>query len=326
PEPATASAPMERGVPRPDQAERMRISPLARRIAEENNVDLRQVRGTGPGGRIVQEDVLALVEKRAAPTPAPSSELSVRAAPAQAVASPTPLPARVESGQRLTISLNKMRAVIAQRLQQAKQTIPHFYETIDVDAEQLSQLRQRLNTELESDRIRLSLGDLVTKALATALLRHPALNATFSGNEITRYGDVNLGMAVALPDGLIVPVLRNVGPMGLKEIRMRSEDLVERARAQKLRQDELSGATFTVSNLGMYGVREFAAIINPPEVGLLAVGAAEKRPVVRGDVVVPRMMMTLTLSADHRAVDGATAAEFLRTLKHLLEEPGMMLM
>jgi pyruvate dehydrogenase E2 component (dihydrolipoamide acetyltransferase) len=136
---------------------------------------------------------------------------------------------------------------------------------------------------------------------------------------------VHLGMAVALPDGLIVPVLRSINQMGLREIRQRSEDLVERARAGRLKQDEMTGATFTVSNLGMYGVRDFAAIINPPEVGILAVSAAEKRPVVRENQVVPRTVMTMTLSADHRAVDGATAAEFLRTLKRLLEEPGMML-
>src|SRR5205814_386426 len=177
--------------------------------------------------------------------------------------------------------------------------------------------------------IKLSIGDLVAKAIATALTEHPALNAHFNGSEITRFGDVNLGMAVALPDGLIVPVLRGVNYMGFREIRVRSADLVERARSQRLKQDELGGATFTVSNLGMFGVREFSAIINPPEVGILAVGGAEKRAVVRsvngGDQIVARTMMTLTLSADHRAVDGATAAEFLTTLRQLLEEPAMML-
>jgi pyruvate dehydrogenase E2 component (dihydrolipoamide acetyltransferase) len=158
-----------------------------------------------------------------------------------------------------------------------------------------------------------------------ALQRHPALNAHYSGTEITRFGDVHLGMAVALPEGLIVPVLRNIDQMGLREIRQRSADLVDRARAQKLKGDEMTGATFTVSNLGTYGVTEFSAIINPPEVGILAVAAAEKRPVVRSDEIVPRTMMTVTLSADHRAVDGAGAADFLRTLRALLEEPGMML-
>src|SRR5205823_3545692 len=151
------------------------------------------------------------------------------------------------------------------------------------------------------------------------------LNAHFNGNEITRFGDVNLGLAVALPDGLIVPVLRGVNYMGFREIRIRSLDLFERARAQRLKQDELAGATFTISNLGMFGVREFSAIINPPEVGILALGAAAKRPAVIDNQLVPRTMMSLTLSCDHRAVDGATAAEFLRTLRELLEEPALML-
>jgi pyruvate dehydrogenase E2 component (dihydrolipoamide acetyltransferase) len=171
----------------------------------------------------------------------------------------------------------------------------------------------------------LSIGDFIAKAIASTLLQHPELNATFNGTDITRHGDVNLGMAVALPSGLIVPVLRNINQMGLKEIRQRSADLIDRARQQKLKQDEMTGATFTVSNLGTYGIREFSAIINPPEVGILAVAAAEKRPVVRNDQIVPRTMLTVTLSADHRVVDGSTAAEFLRTLKNLLEEPAMML-
>jgi pyruvate dehydrogenase E2 component (dihydrolipoamide acetyltransferase) len=218
-----------------------------------------------------------------------------------------------------------MRATIAQRLQQSKQQVPHFYETVEVDVEELSKLRERMNTQLEMDDVRLSLGDFIAKAVAAALQRHPALNAHLAGNEITRFGDVHLGMAVALPDGLIVPVLRNIDQMGLKEIRQRSADLVDRARATKLKGDEMTGATFTVSNLGTYGIKEFSAIINPPEVGILAIAAAEKRPIVKGDSIVARLTMSVTLSADHRAVDGATAAEFLRTLKQLLEEPGMML-
>jgi pyruvate dehydrogenase E2 component (dihydrolipoamide acetyltransferase) len=229
------------------------------------------------------------------------------------------------NGEQQVIPLTKMRSAIARSLLASKQNIPHFYETIDVDVEDLVNLRVKLNELLEPEKIRLSIGDFISKAVATALLRHPAVNATFDGTEITRFGDVHLGMAVSIPDGLIVPVLRNIHLMGLKEIRQRSVDLVDRARAQRLKQDEMTGGTFTVSNLGTYGIREFAAIINPPQVGILAVAAAEKRAVVRGDQVVGRTMMSLTLSADHRVVDGATAAEFLRTLKTLLEQPGMML-
>lgn len=295
-----------------DQNEnRLRISPLARRIARDKGIDPSQVMGSGPNGRVVQRDILEF-------------DPAARSSAAEKKATP-PLPSRVPSGQKEVTTLTKIRSVIANRLQQAKQNIPHFYETIDIDVEDLSSLRARLNDRLEDENVRLSLGDFIAKAIAAALHRHPGLNATFNGTEITRHGDVNLGMAVALPEGLIVPVLRNINQMGLREIRVRSVDLVERARSQKLRQDEMTGATFTVSNLGTHGVREFSAIINPPEVAILAIGAAEKRAVVRADRIVARTMMTITLSADHRVVDGAAAAEFLQTLKQLLEEPGMML-
>jgi pyruvate dehydrogenase E2 component (dihydrolipoamide acetyltransferase) len=309
--------------------DRVFASPLAKRVAAERGVDLTKIRGSGPRGRIVQDDVLAAAAEGGTPTapaaPRPTAAPE-KAAPAAPAALP-PQPARVSRGEKQVVPLSKMRQAIAKGLQASKQNVPHFYTTIDVDVESLSALRVRLNEQLESEKVRLSIGDLLAKAVAIALLKHPAVNAHYNGEkaEITRFGDVHLGFAVALPDGLIVPVLRNIDQMGLKEIRQRSADLIERARAQRLKQDELSGATFTVSNLGTYGVREFSAIINPPSVGILAVAAAEKRPVVRGEQIVARTMMTLTLSADHRAVDGATAAEFLRTLKNLLEEPGMML-
>jgi pyruvate dehydrogenase E2 component (dihydrolipoamide acetyltransferase) len=283
---------------------RVAVSPLARRIAAQKNIDLHALRGSGPGGRIVKQDVL-------------------NQAPARAQISAPP--AQLGSGQTQVIPLTKMRSAIARSLLASKQNIPHFYETIEVDVEDLTKLRAELNDLLEPEKVRLSLGDFLAKGVATALLRHPALNATFNGTEITRYGDVHLGMAVSIPDGLIVPVLRNIHLMGLKEIRQRSVDLVDRARAQRLKQDEMSGGTFTVSNLGTFGIREFSAIINPPQVGILAIAAAEKRPVVRDNQIVARTMMSLTLSADHRVVDGATAADFLKTLKTVLEQPGMML-
>jgi pyruvate dehydrogenase E2 component (dihydrolipoamide acetyltransferase) len=290
-------------------SDRIRVSPLARRLAAERGIDLSNVRGSGPGGRIVMSDLQ-------------DGGQAVAEAPA---ASKPPMPPRPGTGEKQVVPLTKMRAVIAQRLAQSKQTIPHFYETVDCVVDRLMDLRVRLNQQLESQGVRLSVGDFIAKAVAAALVKHPQLNSTFNGTELTRHGDVHLGMAVALPDGLIVPVLRNIHLMGLSEIRTRSADLVERARAQKLKQDELSGATFTVSNLGSYGVREFSAIINPPEVGILAVGAAEPRPVVRDGAIVPATVVSLSLSADHRVVDGATAAEFLRTLKGLLEEPGLMM-
>jgi pyruvate dehydrogenase E2 component (dihydrolipoamide acetyltransferase) len=299
---------------------RIKASPLARRIAADKGIDLSQVEASGPNGRIVQADVLAY-QPKAAPTSEPQAEeakpLAVSAVPA--------LIGRVTSGAKEIIPLTKIRGVIAQRLQASKQNIPHFYETIDIDVEDLSKLRERLNKQLEREKVRLSLGDLVAKGIAMALVENPTLNSTFNGKEVTRYADVNLGMAVALPDGLIVPVLRGINQMGFREIRLRSADLIDRARTQRLKQDEMTGATFTVSNLGAMGVREFSAIVNPPEVGILAVGAAEKRAVVKDDQIVARTMMTVTLSADHRVVDGAVAAAFLGTLRQLLEEPAMML-
>ncbi|HUB25540.1 MAG TPA: dihydrolipoamide acetyltransferase family protein [Tepidisphaeraceae bacterium] len=296
---AVATAPPARN----DNGERpIRVSPLARRMAAEKGIDVALLHGSGPNGRVIQRDVADF-------KPAAAATLG---------------PAPVGSGKKETIELTKMRLAIAKQLALSKQSIPHFYETVDVDVQELSHLREGLNKRLEKQNVRVSLGDFVSKAVAMALVDHPALNATFDGTTLTRYGDVHLGMAVAIPDGLIVPVLRNIQALSVKEIRQRSVDLVERARAQRLKRDEMTGATFTVSNLGAYGVREFSAIINPPEVGILAVGGAAKRAVVRDEEIVARTMMTLTLSADHRVVDGATAAEFLRTLKTILEEPGMM--
>jgi pyruvate dehydrogenase E2 component (dihydrolipoamide acetyltransferase) len=300
---------------------RIFASPLARRVAAERNIDLNQLagKGSGPRGRIVQADVLSFSDR--APPPARRKDDPQPAGNAPAT------PARVARGDTEVIPLTKMRAAIAAGLQRSKQTVPHFYETVDVDVEAIASLRAKLNEQLKSENVKLSVSDFVYKAVAAALLKHPAVNAHFNAErgEITRHGDVNLGIAVAVPDGLIVPVMRGVDQMGLREIRVRSTDLVKRAQALRLKQDELRGATFTISNLGMYGIREFSAIINPPEVGILAVGTAEKRAVVRDDSIVARTMMTLTLSADHRAVDGAVAAEFLSTLKSMLEEPAMML-
>lgn len=319
--PAQAVPPLQHG-----NGRRVFASPLAKRIAADKGVDLNGLRGTGPYGRIVQKDVLEAAER-----PAPSAGVAASAAVSESKSPAKPeapaLPTRMLKGEKQAIPLTKMRQVIAGRLQASKQNIPHFYVSVDVDVEELSALRERINTLLEKEKVRLSIGDLIAKAVATALTRHPAVNAHYDekNNQIIRFGDVNLGMAVALPDGLIVPVLRGVDQMGFKEIRQRSADLIDRARAQKLKQDEMTGATFTVSNLGTFGVKEFSAIINPPEVGILAIAAAEKRAVVRDGQIVARSIMTITLSADHRAIDGAVAADFLRTLKGLLEEPGMML-
>jgi len=308
---------------------RLIASPLAKRIAADQGINLANLTGSGPNGRIVQKDVLEFAEKKAAaPVAQPATQqIASSSAPAASKAAPkVELPARVASGSVEKIELSKRRQVIAQRLVQSKQTIPHFYETIDIDMTAAVELRKKLLAAYEkTEGVRVSIGDVIAKAVAAALKIVPQLNSTFDGTTITRHGDVHLGMAVALPDGLIVPVLRNIDQMGIKEIRVRSADIVDRARAQRLKKDELSGATFTVSNLGTMGIREFSAIVNPPEVGILAIGASEDRAVVRNCTIVIRTMMTVSLSADHRVIDGAVAASYLQTLKNLLEEPAMML-
>ncbi len=322
-EPAVAFPPIQHDG---NGAARIFISPLARRVAKQANIDIGTLRGTGPGGRITRDDViLAQSAGRNGRADSGSAKGQATGAGGAKRAVPVAPQPRIPAGQTQIVPMSKMRLAIAKNLVASKQNIPHFYTTIDADIEDLSALRVRLNQSLESEKIRLSIGDFIAKAVAVALGQHPAINSTFNGTEITRYGDVHLGMAVAIPDGLIVPVLRNVNLLGVKDIRQRSADLVDRARAQRLKQEEMSGGTFTVTNLGTYGVREFSAIINPPQVAILAIAAAEKRAVVRDDQIVARTMLTLTLSADHRVVDGAMAADFLRTLKILLEDPGLML-
>jgi pyruvate dehydrogenase E2 component (dihydrolipoamide acetyltransferase) len=313
---------------------RVKASPLAKRIAKNEGVDLGQLTGSGPGGRIVQKDVLAFVDSGGKSTSS-AAPAKVEKGPDRAqrddgltpppVAAPA-LPQRIASGQTEKVELTKMRSTIAKRLVQAKQQLPHFYETVDIELDAAEALRGKLNKAMEKEGIRLSIGDIIAKAVAVTLQKHPVLNTTFDGTTMTRHGDVNLGMAVALDDGLIVPVLKNIDQMGFREIRLRSKELVDKARKQKLKGDEMSGATFTVSNLGGFGVKEFIAIVNPPEVGILAIGAGTKRAVVADDgSIVARSVMTVTLSADHRAVDGADSARFLGTLKSMIEEPGMML-
>jgi pyruvate dehydrogenase E2 component (dihydrolipoamide acetyltransferase) len=219
-----------------------------------------------------------------------------------------------------------MRQTIAQRMVEAKRSAPEIHFTSDIRTDAIVAMRERLNEQLAPEKIKLSLGDFVTKAVALTLRRHPGLNATFESDAIVQHGDINIGIAVALEGGLIVPVLRQADTLGLREIRVRSEALAQAARNSKLTGQQLTGSTFTISNLGMYGTQQFDAILNLPEVGILAVGASEKRPVVIGDTLGVGHVMTVTLTADHRAVDGAMAAEFMRTLKRTLEEPALMLL
>jgi pyruvate dehydrogenase E2 component (dihydrolipoamide acetyltransferase) len=308
---------------------RLKASPLARKVAASSKVELGQVQGSGPGGRIIRRDVEAFVQgepqaRRTAATGAAKPDGAAAPAPAAKPASQPRRPTPVTTPQR--IPHTRMRKTIAQRMLQAKQAAPEIHLTIDARVDRLATAREEINKRLARDGIKISLGDFVTKAVALALRLHPALNASFEPDAIVRHADVNIGIAVALDDGLIVPVLHNADTLGLIETRLQSEALATAARSGTLTGEQLTGGTFTISNLGMFGTRQFDAILNLPEVGILAVGAAEKRPVVDGNQLTVGTVMTVTLTADHRAVDGATAAAFLQTLKGLLEEPVSMLL
>lgn len=322
PEPAAPSvvpARVEVGAPAAGRSagERLRVSPLARKIAAQSGVDLRLVQGTGPGGRIVRRDVEeALKVGAAAPAAAPAAAAlrAVRLAP-------RPVGERPEYED---VALTPIRATIAKRMPLAKAPVPHFYITSEVAMDRAWELRQELNA-LEGQP-KISVNDLIVRACAIALLEHPGVNASFQGEHVRVYHRAHIGIAVALDDGLITPVLRHCESKSLAQIAVDSRDLAERARARKLKANELSGATFSISNLGMYDVAEFSAIINPPEGAILAVSSVREVPVVSGQGLGVGRRMNLTLSCDHRVMDGAMGARFLQDLKRLLEEPLRLLL
>jgi len=290
-------------------AERLRVSPLARKVAAQAGLDLRLVQGTGPGGRIIRRDVEAATKAGAV------------VAPAAAAAAPALRPVRpdVAGPEYEVVALTPMRAAIAKQMPLSKAPVPHFYVTSEVAMDPAWELRQELNALDGQPKI--SVNDLVVRACALALTEHPHVNASFQGDAVRVYHRAHIGIAVALDDGLITPVLRNCESKPLAQIAVESRDLAERARARKLRAQELSGATFSISNLGMYDVAEFSAIINPPEGAILAVGSVRQVPVVAGPGLGVGRRMNVTLSCDHRVMDGAMGARFLQTVKRLLEEP-----
>lgn len=308
---------------------RVKSSPLARRIAEEHHIDLRTIFGTGPEGRIVKEDVEAAVAaaERHATTPAtvafaPTGEY----APAQMDSTATSQ--IVPSGDVDVIPLTNMRRTIARRLQQSMQTVPHFYVTMAMDASRLVDLRVQLNDALErqGDALRVSFNDLIVMAVSRNLARHPEINVSFDNDRILHHRRVNVGVAVALDSGLIVPVVRDADMRSVSDLAREIRRLVDAAHNNKLKPDEFQGGTFTISNLGMLDVESFTAIINPPEVAILAVGAIVPTPMVVDGQVVARPQIKMTMSSDHRAIDGAQAAYFMRDLKGLIEIPSTLLM
>ncbi len=284
---------------------RLRVSPLARKVAAQSGLDLRALQGSGPGGRIVRRDVEAAL---AAPSGGP---VAVAISPA---ATPGAGEAEYED-----LALTPMRAAIAKRMPMSKAPVPHFYVTSEVAMDRAWELREELNGLEGGPRI--SVNDLVIRACALALVIHPGVNASFTGEAIRRFRQAHIGIAVALEDGLITPVLRDCDRKSLSQIAVEARDLSERARARKLRVTEMSGATFSISNLGMFDVAEFSAIINPPEGAILAVGSVREVPVVTPQGLAPGRRMKLTISCDHRVMDGAMGARFLQDVKRLLEEP-----
>jgi pyruvate dehydrogenase E2 component (dihydrolipoamide acetyltransferase) len=293
-----ASAQPTNGATRADG--RIKASPLARRIARERGIDLAQLSGTGPEGRIVAEDV-----ERAAAAPAP---VAAPAAPA---------------GEVEIVPLTSIRRTIARRLTEAWQ-IPVFQLTIDVDMARALALREQL-VQRAGEGPKPTLSDVLTKVCAVALLRNRAVNAHFSEEGIKRFPTADVGIAVAAPQGLVVPVIRRAESRSILEIAAARADVVGRARANKLTREDLEDGTFTISNLGMFGVQQFIAVLNPPQAAILAIGSVEERPVARDGEFVARPMMTVTLTCDHRAVDGADGARFLEDVKAFLEEPGLAL-
>jgi pyruvate dehydrogenase E2 component (dihydrolipoamide acetyltransferase) len=320
PEPApAASAPVAAPVPAAAPApvrkdgERIFVSPLARRMAEQAGLDLATLSGSGPRGRIVKRDIEAAVAGGGAAAPAPS-------APAAAPA-PVSLPADAAVTE---IPNSNMRKVIAKRLSESKQTVPHFYLSVDCEIDRLLEMRKDLNGR--SDAYKLSVNDFVVRAVALALRKVPAANAVWTDAATLQYNTVDVSVAVAVDGGLITPVVRNADAKGLAAISEEMKDFAERARDGKLAPEEYQGGGFSVSNLGMYGIREFSAIINPPQSGILAVGAGEQRPVVKDGALAVATVMTCTLSGDHRVIDGAVGAEFLAAYKVLIEDPLTMLL
>jgi pyruvate dehydrogenase E2 component (dihydrolipoamide acetyltransferase) len=314
---------------------RIFASPLARRMAQQAGLDLAAMTGSGPQGRIVKSDIEAAILAARQPAAAPSPpRAAAAAAPTPAAPALIPTPPTLLSKERVLAlagnppyierPLNAMRRVIARRLTEAKQTVPHFYLTIDCEIDELLKIRAELNGRSEAYRI--SVNDFVIRATALALRQVPAANASWSDEAILQWDTVDIAVAVALEDGLITPIVKQADRKGLATIANETKDLAARARAGKLKLEEFQGGTFSISNLGMFGVREFAAVINPPHGGILSVGAGEQRPVVKNGALAVATVMSCTLSCDHRVVDGAVGAQFLAAFKKLVEDPLTMLL
>ncbi len=334
--PAEAPKPAPAAAPAPKAAgERIFASPLARRMAEQAGLDLGAVAGSGPHGRIVKSDIEAAIAggtAKAAPAQAAASAPAEAAKPAAAVAPAAPAPSGPGARQLADLlkmpyrvePLSGMRKTIARRLTESKQTVPHFYLTVDLEVDALLEMRARLNAK--SDGWKLSVNDFIIRAAALALMKVPAANGSYDDSGLIYYQHADISVAVATPNGLITPIIKGAEGRGLVDISTAMKDLATRARDGKLKPEEFQGGTFSISNLGMFGIKQFEAVINPPQGCILAVGASEQRPVVKNNALAIATVMTCTLSVDHRVVDGAVGAEWMKAFKGLIEDPLTMML
>jgi pyruvate dehydrogenase E2 component (dihydrolipoamide acetyltransferase) len=300
---------------------RVFASPLARRIAKQKGVDLASVKGSGPHGRVILKDI-----ENAKPGAAPAG----KSAAMPAGMSDDAVLKLFEAGSYDLVPHDSMRKTIARRLTESKQTVPHFYVTVDCSLENLLPLRERLNLQAPKDKDgkpawKVSVNDFIIKALAMALIKVPEANVSWTENAMVKHHHADVGVAVSIPGGLITPIVRSAETKGLAQISIEMKDYAARAKSRKLKPEEYTGGSTSVSNMGMMGVKNFQAIVNPPQATILAIGAGERRPVVRGDGIVIEQQMSVTLSTDHRAVDGALGAELIGAFKMYIEEPGLML-
>ena len=324
-----------KAVPVEIDGERTRVSPVARRMAEEMGVDLSQVTGSGPGGRVIKRDIVLAAENRSAAAPAarPAAASAatglVAAAPSVAAAPAPQAGALVHGLQSIEVPVSTMRGVIAKRLVESKQQIPHYQVTMKFSMDSILALRGSLNEQLSAMEVKLSVNDFIIRACALAMAKNPFFNASWAGDRILVHQQVNVGVAIALPEekggGLVVGVVKDANLKSLRQISGEVRSLGEKARTKGLSMEEMSGATFTISNLGMFGVDNFTAIINPPNSAILACGAAIEQPVVRNHQLVVGWEMAATLSLDHRVIDGAMAAKYLQSLKQFVEAPTLLL-
>jgi len=329
-------APEEEAAPQEERADgradgHFRASPIVRRLAQENDLDLSKIDGSGPAGRIVERDVRAAMESGTAQRTEEAAEEAPdgQAQPQQAAQQgfqPAHVPEPTEAPGTQLIEPTRMQRVIGERMTEAKQHIPHFYASVEVRMDAAMALRKQLNEQLEDEGVKLSVNDFVMKAAAVALRNYPNLNALYTSKGIELHEKVDMAMAVALDAGLITPVIRDIGSKGLAAISQESKDLASRAREGKLQPDEYQGGTITVSNMGMFGVESFTAIINPPQAAIIAVSSIDKRPSYdENGEIVPASMMKLTLSADHRIANGRDGALYMSEVKRVLENPVMLM-